>query len=187
MEREIRHLRNRIVRRTSQTRAGLNAKRMFDLLQDYAEELLPSSESETANTIRAMLSEISACNEVGAIRARTFIVIALWERLQAIGLRSGAVVPTSKEDRRDVVVDPKVDLSVDVVRRCAGRILDTWSLFLPVRLVNEEIGDYLEDINRRLVHGKTWCIYLRVASAIFWTGLNAIGYARTVLGKKRAG
>ena len=73
------------------------------------------------------------------------------------------------------------------VRRGAARTLDVWAVLLPSRIVNEELGDYLEDIHRRCAEGQRWCVYVHVASAIFWTSLNAIGYAMKAVGKKRTG
>lgn len=65
-------------------------------------------------------------------------------------------------------------------------LLDAWAAILPPRIVNEDLGDYLEDIHRRCAAGQRWCVYLRVAAAIFWTGLNAVGYAMKAVGKRRA-
>jgi hypothetical protein len=65
--------------------------------------------------------------------------------------------------------------------------LTVWSAILPGRIVNEEFGDYMEDIHCRIAKGQRWCVYLRVCAAIFWTGLNAIGYAMKAVGKKSAG
>jgi hypothetical protein len=64
-------------------------------------------------------------------------------------------------------------------------VLDAWSAILPARIVKEEIGDYLEDIHRRAKEGQHWQIYLRVASAMFWTLINSIGYALKALGNKQ--
>src|SRR6266536_1382434 len=52
--------------------------------------------------------------------------------------------------------------------RAAG-VLDSWAALLPQRVVNEEIGDYLEDIRRRAAEGQRLNIGVRVISAIFWT------------------
>jgi len=48
------------------------------------------------------------------------------------------------------------------------------------------VGDYLEDIHRRCAAGQRWRVYLRVVAAIFWTGLNAVGYAMKLVGRRRA-
>lgn len=66
-------------------------------------------------------------------------------------------------------------------------ILDAWSVILPHRVVTEEIGDYLEDITRRIALGQRWRPRLRIAAAIFWTGINAIGYTvKDMIGRRKA-
>jgi hypothetical protein len=42
--------------------------------------------------------------------------------------------------------------------------------------VTEDLGDYVEDINRRAAEGQRWQIYIRTLAAMFWTGVNALGY-----------
>jgi hypothetical protein len=66
-------------------------------------------------------------------------------------------------------------------------LLDCWSALLPTRIAQEDLGDFIEVIMRRIDAGQRWRVYLNVASAIFWTGLNAIGYAMKAVGKKSAG
>jgi hypothetical protein len=70
--------------------------------------------------------------------------------------------------------------------RYHATVLDLWAVLLPARIVNEDLGDYLEDIHRRIAAGQRWCVYLRIVAAIFWTGLNAIGYAMKLVGRRRA-
>lgn len=68
-----------------------------------------------------------------------------------------------------------------------ANILDGWATILPKRVVNEELGDYLEDISKRIAAGQTWKPRLRLLSAIFWTGINAIGYTvKDLLGRRQA-
>jgi hypothetical protein len=62
-------------------------------------------------------------------------------------------------------------------------LLDAWSSVLPSRISSEVLGDYIEDINRRIAAGQRKLVWLRVAAAIFWTGINAIGYALKQLRK----
>jgi hypothetical protein len=53
--------------------------------------------------------------------------------------------------------------------------LDTFALFLPTRVANEEIGDALEDIKRRVVRGcPPWHVWAKVVSTIIWASLHAI-------------
>jgi hypothetical protein len=73
------------------------------------------------------------------------------------------------------------------LRRRSFRVLDVWSAILPSRIVNEDLGDYLEDIALRVAHGQRTLIYVRVGAAIFWTGVNAVGYVmKHVLGRPKA-
>ena len=52
-----------------------------------------------------------------------------------------------------------------------------WSAVLPARVSDEDLGNYFEDIDARAKRGERWGLALRVLSAIFWTGLAAVGYA----------
>jgi hypothetical protein len=66
-------------------------------------------------------------------------------------------------------------------------VVDFWGALLPARVVKEDLGDYIEDIHRRINDGQRFRVWLRVAAAVFWTALNAFGYAMKLLGKKEAG
>ena len=66
-------------------------------------------------------------------------------------------------------------------------ILDTWAAILPVRIANEDLADYLEDICRRCDAGQSGRVYIRTLATVFWTGINAVGYAMKALGKKSLG
>ncbi len=56
----------------------------------------------------------------------------------------------------------------------AKRWLDTWSLCLPQRVANEDLGGYIEEIEARAATGApAWKIYLRMLAAIFWTACNS--------------
>jgi hypothetical protein len=65
----------------------------------------------------------------------------------------------------------------------AHRALDRWAALLPQRVVNEDLGDYIEDINRRAAEGQRWLIWVRVVVAILTTAVNSVGYVRKALGK----
>jgi hypothetical protein len=67
-------------------------------------------------------------------------------------------------------------------------LIDTWGVWLPQRIVNEELGDYLEDIDRRIGQGQKWGVRIRIVAAMFWTASNAIGYIMSqALGRWKAG
>jgi hypothetical protein len=64
-------------------------------------------------------------------------------------------------------------------------IMTLWSAILPARINREELGDYMEEIVSLIAAGESrWIIYLRVATAIFWTGLNAVSYFLKQIRKK---
>jgi hypothetical protein len=70
----------------------------------------------------------------------------------------------------------------------AAALLDNLALVLPARIVNEDLSDFLEDINRRGREGQSsFKIYFRTAAATFWVIANAVGYlVRTVVARKSA-
>src|SRR5262249_36278716 len=69
----------------------------------------------------------------------------------------------------------------------AEGVLDGWGAILPSRIVNEDLGGFVEDVRRRAVNGQGCLVWLRVVAAIFWTGVNTFGYLIKTLGKKQAG
>jgi hypothetical protein len=73
----------------------------------------------------------------------------------------------------DVVGHVREEMEIKNRRRATRsmRILDAWSAVLPARVNNEELGDYIEDINRRVAQGQRRLVYIRLAAAIFWTGV----------------
>lgn len=106
------------------------------------------------------------------------------------------------DDALSVVLEHRVELTRKTIEEAASIIdrawkrkrleqralgaLDLWAALLPTRVVNEEIGDCIEDINRRVSAGQGRIrVGLRVCAAIFWTGVNAIGYLRKQIGTKR--
>jgi hypothetical protein len=74
---------------------------------------------------------------------------------------------------------PTFYVSLSAVHKSSNQtplMLDAWATLLPVRIANEDLADYIEDINRRIVRGQRALVHVRVAAAIFWTGINALGY-----------
>jgi hypothetical protein len=70
--------------------------------------------------------------------------------------------------------------------RRALNILDTLVLVLPERIVNEVLGDFVEDINRRAKQGQSNSkIYVRAAAAAFWVLTNTVGYLLKSLGVRK--
>lgn len=65
-------------------------------------------------------------------------------------------------------------------------VVDAWSVLLPARIATEDLGDYIEDIHRRISDGQRLRPWLRAGAAVFWTAINAIGYALKQLGRTRA-
>ena len=79
----------------------------------------------------------------------------------------------------------------EVLRRGArarkvASVLDGWAIVLPARIVTEELGDYLEDINRRALEGQRFRLCLRMVAAMFWTSVNAVGYYLKEVGKTKS-
>jgi hypothetical protein len=63
-------------------------------------------------------------------------------------------------------------------------LLDTWALLLPFRVANEDLGDYIEVLHHlKAQNAPAWKVYLRTFTAIFWTGINAIGYLLKTLSR----
>lgn len=75
------------------------------------------------------------------------------------------------------------ELELNSISLRCQRVLDCWALILPARVVSEDLGDYLEDINRRARNGHRWRAYVRLVAAICWTGINAVGYTLRELWK----
>jgi hypothetical protein len=110
----------------------------------------------------------------------------LREYEQYIGRLSWTQIAASKKSPFDWLT-ARLRLPRRKVRRDARAVLDVWAAFLPSRVATEDLGDYLEDINNRLAKGQRKLVYVRVAAAIFWTGINAVGYAMKAVGRKSAG
>lgn len=103
-------------------------------------------------------------------------------------------------DRIDVIaVRERYGRVLRVLRRFAGdracleastkaaAFLDNVAIFLPSRIVNEDLGDYLEDVNRRAREGQSPTkIYLRTATAAFWLIVNTVGYLARAVGARKS-
>jgi hypothetical protein len=61
-----------------------------------------------------------------------------------------------------------------VGRAHVRRVLERCSAVLPSRVLREDLGDYIERINREVAAGETWRVWLTVVKALFWTILNAL-------------
>jgi hypothetical protein len=76
-------------------------------------------------------------------------------------------------------------------RRCrrmghVRSVLDAWAVVLPQRIVDEDLGDYIEDINRRIQSGQRFLAWIRVIAAVAYTGVNTAGHVLQTLGKRTA-
>ncbi len=58
----------------------------------------------------------------------------------------------------------------------ATTIVNGWARLLPDRIAEEDIGDYLEDVQRCADAGQRIRVWLRAALAIVWTGVNTIEF-----------
>ena len=72
-----------------------------------------------------------------------------------------------------------IEMSLFNLREVAAErplnLLDLWAVFLPQRIVDEDLADYYEDIHRRRARGEFWQPGMRALAAVFWTSVNAIG------------
>jgi sigma-70-like protein len=67
----------------------------------------------------------------------------------------------------------------------ASGFFDTISVFIPGRIADEDLGDALEDIHRRLCAGqRSWRIYCKIASTAFWIAINSLREILGALGGK---
>lgn len=90
-----------------------------------------------------------------------------------------------RRSERDGLVETGSGVAERLHRRSFA-VLDAWSVVLPMRVVNEDLGDYLEDISSRAAQRQRVLVWLRVVTAIVWTGVNAVGYALKQLGRTKA-
>ena len=73
-----------------------------------------------------------------------------------------------------------------VIHQRAVRFVDVWSAVLPQRIVDEELGDFMEDVSRRIAKGENKLVYFRMFTTLLWTAAHAIGYFLKAVGKHRA-
>ena len=82
----------------------------------------------------------------------------------------------------------EVDALQHASRERAAAILDNFSVFIPQRISKEEIGDALEDINRRIAAGQTWQVRWRIVTTVAYTAVSTFGFFMSNLfGRKKAG
>ena len=75
---------------------------------------------------------------------------------------------------------------LQTTQRCE-KVFQVWSAVLPARINNEVLGDYLEDIHRRIAAGESRSlVFLRLVWAVFWTGVDAIGYFVKAIGRSKS-
>jgi hypothetical protein len=75
-----------------------------------------------------------------------------------------------------------------VARRRAAKTLDVCAAFIPIRVANEEFGDLLEDLNRRIADGQKNLAYFRLVTGVLWTAVNVMGYfIQKALGQRKTG
>ena len=60
------------------------------------------------------------------------------------------------------------------------RVLDRWARLLPTRIAKEDLGDYMEDVNRRVASGQRVRPWIRVFLGMLWTAVNAVGHTLTL-------
>ena len=78
---------------------------------------------------------------------------------------------------------------LDPVARAAraAAILDAWGEILPARITDEDLGDFVEDVRRRAQRGQRVRVWVRVGTAIIWSGVNAVAYVVASLRKSPTG
>lgn len=65
-------------------------------------------------------------------------------------------------------------------------VLELWATLLPMRVVNEELGDYIDEVNRLRGNGRRAFAWIRTITAVLWTATNTAGYLLRQLGRVRA-
>src|SRR5262249_28065867 len=84
-------------------------------------------------------------------------------------------------------IDTLDNLETKVLSGFSSSVLYVWAAVLPSRIADEDLGDFLEKIRRMQQRGDPrWLIYLQTFSAMFWTGVNAVGYFLKEIGKKKS-
>lgn len=60
--------------------------------------------------------------------------------------------------------------------------LDLWSMLLPTRIANEDLGGYVEEIDDRLARGQRVLALIHALAAVLRTGVNAVWYFVKTIG-----
>jgi hypothetical protein len=63
----------------------------------------------------------------------------------------------------------------ELAKRRLVALLEFWAVLLPQRIVDEDLGDYVEDINRRRDRGETWQPGVRAFRPFFGPGSTQSG------------
>jgi hypothetical protein len=120
-----------------------------------------------AGRLKELLHQLRPIEEAGAARTTALAMsVATDQTFDAILSEIGYFNPA-----------PSVRRQASRQARIASA-LDVWGGLLPIRIANEDLGEFLEDINRRIDEGQRVMPYVRTASALFWTAVNSIGYLR---------
>jgi hypothetical protein len=65
-------------------------------------------------------------------------------------------------------------------------ILNTVSAFVPKRVAGEELGDLMEDVNRRLARGERKLVYVSLVVATICAIASTVGYLVRAVGIRKA-
>lgn len=104
-------------------------------------------------------------------------------RLEDWARNSSRLLLNMRRDAPTTRSGPPPSTLLDRVARVAG----VMERLLPARIVEEDLGDALEDIHRRIERGDpAWQIYRRAFSAIAWACFNSILLALTARVRKGA-
>jgi hypothetical protein len=95
-----------------------------------------------------------------------------------------SVIGLSKESTTQEALHKAHDSRPALWKQTLG-FFDTISLFIPDRIADEDLGDAIEDIHRRLYAGQhPWRIYCKMASTAFWIAINSLREIIGALGGK---
>lgn len=72
------------------------------------------------------------------------------------------------------------------VDRSPLRLIEIWATLLPMRVVSEDLGDYVDEVNRLRREGRYKSSWACALSALIWTSINAVGYTLRQLGRAKA-
>ncbi len=100
-------------------------------------------------------------------RRQTSLLFSGIVRSTASSMKAAPTVPNGSAESH------RTDLAT---RSTHARMFDVFSLILPTRLANEEIGDAMEDIERRIARGcPAWHVWVKIISTMFWALAHAAG------------